>query len=251
MVRLRSHASLSRKPHLNRSLLLGSVAASSALSFSSALAAEPAAITQPTPGYLPHDREHILVKPATTQPPPPLPPIVLYPHATPVGQPVRTTGVQGRVSGHQYDWGVFNRGNGEAAGFGPVGEYGVAPWAEDWSRLRDKSKRKDPFDLIKYIPLNERGSIWLSFSGETRLRNWFESRPNLGTQHNNDSGRFAVRNLYGADLHLGSHVRLFGQLVNADAAGWNGYGYGSTYRKRLDAQQAFIETKWSLSLIHI
>lgn len=113
---------------------------------------------------------------------PPLPSIVLYPHATPTGQPVRTTGAQGRTSGRQYDWGVFNRGNGEAAGFGPVGQYGVAPWAEDWSRLRDKSKRTDPFDVLKYIALNESGSIWLSFSGETRLRNWFESRPNLGTQ---------------------------------------------------------------------
>lgn len=177
---------------------------------------------------------------------PPLPSIVLYPHATPTGQPVRTTGAQGRTSGRQYDWGVFNRGNGEAAGFGPVGQYGVAPWAEDWSRLRDKSKRTDPFDVLKYIALNESGSIWLSFSGETRLRNWFESRPNLGTQKNNDSGRFGVRNLYGADLHLGSHVRLFGQLINADAGGWNYYGYGSTYRKRLDAQQAFIETRWNM-----
>ncbi|OUI95059.1 hypothetical protein HK13_04030 [Acetobacter indonesiensis] len=176
----------------------------------------------------------------------PLPNIVLYPHATPVGQPVRTTGAQGRSSGRQYDWGVFNRGNGEAAGFGPVGQYGIAPWAEDWSRLRDKSKRSDPFDVLKYIALNKSGSIWLSFSGETRLRNWFESRPNLGTQKNNDSGRFGVRNLYGADLHLGSHVRLFGQLINADAGGWNGYGYGSTYRKRLDVQQAFIETRWNM-----
>ncbi|GAA07826.1 hypothetical protein HK16_19095 [Acetobacter senegalensis] len=175
-----------------------------------------------------------------------MPHIVLYPHATPTGQPIRTTGAQGRSSGRQYDWGVFNRGNGEAAGFGPVGQYGVAPWAEDWSRLRDKSKRTDPFDILKYIALNNSGSIWLSFSGETRLRNWFESRPNLGTQKNNDSGRFGVRNLYGADLHLGSHVRLFGQLINADAGGWNGYGYGTTYRKRLDVQQAFIETRWTM-----
>ncbi|KXV23146.1 hypothetical protein AD933_00165 [Acetobacter malorum] len=173
MVRLRSHASLTGKPGLHRVLLLASAVASSALSMPCAMA-EPGAATQKKVGqpgsvYLPQDRERIVVTPSAAQPPPPLPPVVLYPHANPVGQPVRTTGVQGRVSGHQYDWGVFNRGNGEAAGFGPVGEYGIAPWAEDWSRLRDKSKRKDPFDLIKYIALNESGSIWLSFSGETRL----------------------------------------------------------------------------------
>ena len=176
----------------------------------------------------------------------PISPTMIYPHATPVGQPVRTTGAQGRLYGRQYDWGVFNRGNGEAAGFGPVGRYGIAPWAEDWSRLRQTGKRSDPFDILKFIPLNKDGSVWLSFSGETRARNWFESRPGLGTQKVNDSGRFAVRNLYGADLHLGSHVRLFGQLINGNAGGWRPYSYGSTYRKKLDMQQAFIEFKWTM-----
>lgn len=176
----------------------------------------------------------------------PRPPIQTYPHANPVGQPLRMSGAENRKNGHQYDWGVFNRGNGEAAGFGPVGVYGVAPWAEDWSRLRTGRKSSDPFDVLKYIPLTRSGNVWISFSGETRLRNWFESRPQLGTQKPNDSGRFGVRNLYGADLHIGSHLRFFGQLVNADAAGWGGYGYGSTYRKRLDAQQAFVETRWNM-----
>ncbi|GBQ92967.1 hypothetical protein AA23498_1598 [Acetobacter nitrogenifigens DSM 23921 = NBRC 105050] len=134
---------------------------------------------------------------------------------------------------------VFNRGTGEASGFGPSG---MTPWGQDWTGVRPHHVRKgDPFDWLKYVPLNESGSIWLSFSGETRLRNWFETRPVLGTKTPNDSGRFGVRNLYGADLHLGSHLRFFGQLVNGDAAGWAAYGYGTTYRKRLDVQQAFVE----------
>nr|WP_242501368.1 alginate export family protein [Komagataeibacter xylinus] len=174
------------------------------------------------------------------------PPILTFPHANPVGQPIRIGGQENRRSGHQYDWGVFNRGNGEAAGFGPVGRYGVSPWAEDWSNLRDPKKHDDLFDALKYIPLTRSGNVWISFSGETRLRNWFETRPALGTQKPNDSGRFGVRNLYGADLHIGEHLRFFGQLVNADAGGWGGYGYGSTYRKRLDAQQAFVEVKWNM-----
>ncbi|WP_042055835.1 alginate export family protein [Acidomonas methanolica] len=142
---------------------------------------------------------------------------------------------------HQGDWGIFNRGDGSAAGFGPVKMYGTEPWAEDWSALRDPCNRKDPLDALKYIALNDSGSVWLGFSGETRLRNWFDSRPDLGAYRNNDSGRFTVRNLYGADLHLGSHVRLFGQIVNGDAAGWDGFGYGPTYRKGIDLQQAFVE----------
>lgn len=170
-----------------------------------------------------------------------------YPHAGPVGQPRRVTPLQNRAPrGTQGDWGVFTRGNGESAGFGPVGRYGIAPWAEDWSFLRDKKRRDDPFDPLKFIPLTQNGRWWLTFSGETRLRNWYEEAPFLGTRGTPGSGRFAVRNLYGADLHLGEHVRFFGQLVNADAAGWGGYGYNSTFRKRLDLQQGFVELKSKL-----
>ncbi|MCE2574404.1 alginate export family protein [Komagataeibacter sp. FNDCR2] len=176
----------------------------------------------------------------------PRPAIMLYPAANPIGQPIRMGGAENRKNGNPYDWGVFNRGDGEAAGFGPVGRYGVAPWAEDWSRLRTQKRHDDAFDVLKYVPLNHSGSVWISFSGETRLRNWFETRPQLGTQKNSDSGRFTVRNLYGADLHIGTHLRFFGQLVNGDAGGWGGYGYGPTYRKRLDAQQAFVEARWNM-----
>ncbi|WP_245528465.1 alginate export family protein [Gluconobacter morbifer] len=175
------------------------------------------------------------------------PPVQNYPHAGFVGQPRRVTAKQNRSpKGHQSDWGAFNYGNGEEAGFGPVGRYGVAPWAEDWSYLKDPKLRDDPFDILKFIPLNRSKTIWLSFSGETRLRNWYDEAAFLGTSGRVHSGRFGVRNLYGADLHLGEHVRLFGQLINADAGGWKGFSYGSTFRKRLDLQQAFIELKGNL-----
>lgn len=170
------------------------------------------------------------------------PSIQTYPHAGPVSQPRRIPGTSGAPGFSTHGpWGVFNYGNGEPAGFGPIGLYAVAPWAEDWSGLRNGKPDHDPFDVLKFIPLNNDGSVWLSFSGETRLRNWWEQRPNLGTQKPNDSGRFGVRNLYGADLHIGPHLRFFGQLINADAGGWGGYGYTANYRTRLDVQQAFVE----------
>jgi len=181
----------------------------------------------------------------------PRPAIQTYPHAGVVGQPRRIAPAQNRPPvGHQGPWGDFTRGTGEAAGFGPVGLYGVAPWAEDWQTLRNPHTHNDPFDPLKFIRLNESGSIWLTFSGETRLRNWAESHPFLGSVGHPGSGRFGVRNLYGADLHLGQHIRFFGQLINADAAGWNGFSYGSTFRKRLDWQQGFLEIKGKLLHAH-
>ena len=142
---------------------------------------------------------------------------------------------------HQGDWGVFNREAGSAAGFGPVARYATARWAEDWQVLRDPARHDDLFDPLKFIALNDSKSVYLTLSGDERLKNWFETRPFLGTQKPNDSGRMTLRGLYGADLHLGSHVRLYAELVNGDAGGWNAYGYNATYRKRLDLQQAFVE----------
>jgi len=150
----------------------------------------------------------------------------------------------GGLNTHQGDWGVFNAGQGAAAGFGPVTRYGLERWAEDWSALRDPALRRadhDPFDTLKYIPLNESGSVYLSFSGSERLKNWFENRPGLGTIKPNDSGRMTLQSIYGADLHLGQHVRLYGEVINASAGGWGGYGYTAGYRTRLDLQQAFVE----------
>lgn len=167
-----------------------------------------------------------------------------FPHAGVIGQPRRVTTRQNTPpAGRLGPWGAFTRGNGEAAGFGPVGRYGVEPWAEDWQFLRHHPLSDDPFDPLKFIALNRSGTIWLTLSGETRLRNWYEENPALGQKGTPGSGRFTMRNLYGADLHLGENLRFFGQIVNGTGAGWAAYGYNTTYRKRLDLQQGFAEVK--------
>lgn len=174
----------------------------------------------------------------------PLPVVEVMPSAGVIGQPRRVTEAQNHSSHrHQGQWGAFNWGNGEFAGFGPVGVYGVAAWAEDWSSKKDPATHDDIFDPLKAILLNRSGSIWLTLSGETRIRNWAETNPMLGSVGIRHSERFTVRNLLGADLHLGSHWRLFGQLNNGEAAGSNYYGYNTTWRRRLGVQQLFAELK--------
>ena len=151
---------------------------------------------------------------------------------------------QAMMRTHQNDWGVFNRAGAAASGFGAVGRYGAVRWAESWSALRDPKLMQadnDPFDFLKYLPLDKSGSVYLSLSGEERLKNWFENRPGLGTIKPNDSGRMTLQSIYGADLHVGPHVRLYGELLNAAAGGWGGYGYTAGYRTRLDLQQGFAE----------
>ncbi len=157
------------------------------------------------------------------------------------------TKAQAPKSIHTGDWGVFNQLDGSPAGFGPVARYGVTRWAEDWRALRDPKLRDDVFDPLKFIPLNDSKSIYLTLSGESRLKNWFENRPFLGQQKPADSGRMTLRNTVGADLHVGDHLRVYGELINGDAAGWGGYGYNTTYRSRLDVQQLFVEAKANIA----
>lgn len=152
-------------------------------------------------------------------------------------------------------YGIFARGDGSETGFGPVSQYGT-PAGMDAVSAPKKSvcDQNDPFDSYKHMKLNDSGSIWLSLAGETRIRNWYDKRPFFGAKTPSsdlnsmggparrfNSGRFVVRNLWSADLHLGSHVRFFGQLINADAGGTRPYGYDGTFRKNIDAQQAFVE----------
>ncbi len=75
-------------------------------------------------------------------------------------------------------------------------------YQEDWSILRDADPASltDLWDPIKYIPLNEDGSMWVSFGGSTRLRmeSWVELqlRRHVGVGRRiRPVARFAARGL--------------------------------------------------------
>ncbi|MCG4261817.1 alginate export family protein [Acetobacter senegalensis] len=148
---------------------------------------------------------------------------------------------------HSPDWGVFNAGKGAAAGFGTVGGFGQARWAEDWSDLvttAPEQRQKDWFNRLKHISLTNKEDIWLSLNGEERLRYIFENQPMMGTAGKTDASRILLRNQYGADLHLGDHVRAYAEFLWGVAGGSNYYGYqNGVQRERLDLQQGILEVK--------
>lgn len=144
---------------------------------------------------------------------------------------------------HQGPWGVFNANTGAASGFGTVGYYAVARWAEDWSSLRDKRNRQDFLDPLKYIALNDSGSIYLTLSGNFRHHGFWEQHPALGAVGKSHTYLSNLRTNLGADLHLGEHVRFYGELMSGQATGGNKFGYNARWRNRVDAQQAFVEVR--------
>ena len=91
---------------------------------------------------------------------------------------------------------------------------------EDYSYLRDASLRIGAWwERFKYLPLNESGEIYLTLGAEARLRYEWIKNNNWGEEPAPDDGYIWYRALPLADLHLGRHFRLFGQLVVAYADG--------------------------------
>lgn len=111
---------------------------------------------------------------------------------------------------------------------------------EDWSPLSDPALRTDPFDPVKWIPLNGDGSVYLTLGGEFRARYESSRDPvfGLGLPRRNDYT--LLRSFLFADLHLGPNARAFVELASGFAPGWGGQP-PPTQKDQLDILQAFGE----------
>lgn len=122
-----------------------------------------------------------------------------------------------------------------------VAGYSEARWAENWSALRDPSRRDHPLENLKYIPLSADGEIWLSLSGEMRVRTDYTTSP--GLEDAADERLDTLRLMGGADLRIGKHVRVFGELAHGSASGKNIGDPVGVVRNDLLVSQAFVDVQ--------
>ncbi|MFC0512252.1 alginate export family protein [Asaia spathodeae] len=117
--------------------------------------------------------------------------------------------------------------------------YNLSRWAEDWTKMRDAKNRRDFLDRLKFIPLNKKQNIYLTFSGEMRLRLNQTSNPNLkkGPAQRQD----IMRLVGGADLHITRYFRAFGELAHGGVSGPNIGVPAASMRNKLLLQQYFAE----------
>ncbi|NJC32701.1 hypothetical protein GGR88_000175 [Sphingomonas jejuensis] len=128
----------------------------------------------------------------------------------------------------------------EAIGDGvTTGGYNQSRWVEDWTRFRDPSRIDDPIDRLKYVPLAADGDVYLTLSGELRLRSNHTTNPNL--REARAQRQDITRIVAGADLHLGRHVRLFGELAHGGLGGVELGTPAATLRNDLVVQQSFVD----------
>lgn len=125
-------------------------------------------------------------------------------------------------------------------GSGPPPPYHLSRWGEDYSYLKDRAKRTDFWDPIKYIPLNDEGDWYLSLGGQVRYRYEFFEDNNLGAGPQDDTGFHLLRSLAHADVHFGKNVRGFIQGKSSLEDGRFG-GPRPSDKDTFDLQQAFLD----------
>lgn len=117
--------------------------------------------------------------------------------------------------------------------------YNLSRWAEDWRVMRGPAKRDDPLDRLKFLPLDEDGDVYLTLSGEARARVNLTTNPNLRER---EAQRQDINRLFlGADLHVGPHLRIFGEVAHGGISGRNLGAPAATLRNDLVFQQYFAE----------
>ena len=127
------------------------------------------------------------------------------------------------------------------AGKVPYPPYSVVRYDEDYSYLRDPAKRTEALDRLKYLPLSADGAVYLSFGGQARERFEVYDRYTGLQQGVDQSGYFLQRYLAHADLHLGGHVRVFGEVISAWESGADPKPVVPFQKVGLDANQLFVD----------
>ena len=122
--------------------------------------------------------------------------------------------------------------------------YLTNPAEENWSFLKDQSKRADFWILLKYIPLGAQDRF-LTLSGEIRFRpEGFRIRGVRDIPSTLDS-YFLQRYLFGGDFHLNRRLRVYAELQSGLINGKLG-SPRPTDKNSLDLHQAFFEWREKL-----
>ncbi|TAE32433.1 MAG: hypothetical protein EAZ92_01660 [Candidatus Kapaibacterium sp.] len=114
----------------------------------------------------------------------------------------------------------------------------------DFSFLRTDTSDHDFFNPIKYIPFSPQGSSFLTLGGELREEFRYYQNENWGDispERIDTDGFLWHRFMVHADMRLGKHFRIFGQLKNCLVFSRAGGARPVVDEDSLDVHQAFLE----------
>jgi hypothetical protein len=136
----------------------------------------------------------------------------------------------------------------QAAEQGPVPPPAYKPlrYDEDYRALRTSTSANDLWDPLKYIPLNEKGTSYLSIGGDIRERFESFSNPFFGLRGVSSDNYLLHRFMLHSDLHLGEEFRLFLQFNNTLVTSRQ-LRVSPIEQNPFDLSQAFFDLKFNLS----
>ncbi len=121
-------------------------------------------------------------------------------------------------------------------------EYKQLRYDEDWSFLKDKTKRDDYLDRLKYIPLG-RENWFVTIGGEARPFYEYVKGENFGSSPNDKNGWVLERYMLHADFRFGKKVRVFAQVKSGLINTRKGGARGADLDK-FDLHQLFFDYKF-------
>lgn len=113
-------------------------------------------------------------------------------------------------------------------------------YEENWRYLADPACMEDPFDWLKFIPVDATGSHFLTLGGEARLRYEYVHNGAFGADVKDSNGYFLKRYLMHADFYPADRLRTFVQLQSANESGRVG-GPRAEDEDNLDVNQPFVD----------
>jgi Alginate export len=112
-------------------------------------------------------------------------------------------------------------------------------WEEDWSVLADPRVPREPFDYLKYIPLDPSNpKTYLSLGADVRERFEANDTAGFGIAPNRNNDYLISRTDWYADLHVADQVQIFTQF-ESDFAPWKTM-LTPADQDVLDLEQAFV-----------
>lgn len=121
--------------------------------------------------------------------------------------------------------------------------YTPVRWNEDYSYLKDPAARTDPFDAIKFIPLADDGSSYLSLGGQARYRYEWWNNVGFGAATQDENGFHLLRLMAHADVIVGEHLRGFVQIKSSLIEGRDGGPRAVVDEDEIDIEQAFVDVR--------
>jgi hypothetical protein len=128
----------------------------------------------------------------------------------------------------------------------PRPTYKPLRYDEDYRYLRTSTSANDLWDPLKYIPLNESGTNYLSIGGDVRERFESFSNPFFGVRRVSGDDYLLHRFMLHGDLHLGEGFRFFLQFNNTLVTSRQ-LRVTPIEQNPFDISQAFFDLKFNLS----